>query len=181
MKVCYVDETGTGDSSPIIVMAGIVADAQRLNRTREEFSSIFDEIQRLFPEALSELKSTRIFYGKDRWRNVDPKERKRIFAFFCRWIVERKHKLALTAIDKKLHATTLGDGAPEKLKDIWLTGALHIALQIQRAHQGEEKNKGNTFLIFDENKAKIDHLPELLYAPPAWTDCFYEKKKRRLN
>jgi hypothetical protein len=63
--------------------------------------------------------------------------------------------------------------------DIWLTAALHIALQVQRAHQGLKKNKGNTFLIFDEHKRKADALAELLFNPPDWTDEYYKRSRRQ--
>ncbi|MFQ5902125.1 MAG: DUF3800 domain-containing protein, partial [Candidatus Binatia bacterium] len=149
------------------------------NRTREEFSAIFDRIKRLFPEALKELKSTKIFYGRDRWRDVHPNVRKAIFQFFSRWICDRKHRLALAAIDKATHREAIADGVPGAPGDIWLAGALHIALQVQRAHKSLAGNKGHTFLIFDENKAKGDRLPELLYDPPEWTDTYYDRRKKQ--
>ncbi|MGH9426070.1 MAG: DUF3800 domain-containing protein [Terriglobia bacterium] len=129
MKLCYIDESGVGEGEPVFVMVGIVADSQRLNRTREEFSAIFSRIQRLFPEALRELKSTRIFYGRDRWRDVHPNTRKAIFDFFCRWICERKHRLALAAVDRAVHQRLIENGVPGVLADIWLAAALHIGLQ----------------------------------------------------
>jgi hypothetical protein len=44
VKVCYVDETGNTAQDPCLVMVGILVDAYRLNRTREEFADIFDEV-----------------------------------------------------------------------------------------------------------------------------------------
>jgi hypothetical protein len=44
------------------------------------------------------------------------------------------------------------------------------ALKIQKTNQGREKNKGHTFIIIDENKAKADALSELLWQPPSWSD-----------
>lgn len=179
MKVCYIDESGVGEDEPVFVMVGIVADSQRLNRTREEFSAIFSRIQRFFPEALRELKSTKIFYGRDRWRDVHPNTRKAVFDFFCRWICERKHRLALAAVDRAVHQRLIANGVPGVVADIWLAAALHIGLQVQKAHQPLTNNKGHTFLIFDENKTKSDRLPELLYDPPEWTDSYYDREKKQ--
>lgn len=185
MKVCYIDESGnqSAEDAPIFVMVGIVADAQRMSRTKEEFSGIFEEIASLFPEALKELKGSMIFNGAGRWRNVDASKRKEIIRRLCQWIVDRKHSLALAAIDRGSFAKNVA-GAPQELAaDCWLAGALHIVLQVQRAHQSLEKNKGQTFMIFDENKKKADALPELLYSPPEWADSYYsrEKKQARLD
>jgi hypothetical protein len=60
--------------------------------------------------------------------------------------------------------------------DAWRTCALHVALQVQRAHQQLPKNKGHTFLVFDENRRGADALAELLFSPPAWTGEYYGRK-----
>lgn len=157
MKVCYVDETGNTAQDPCLVMVGILVDAHRLNRTREEFAGIFDEIQALFEENLRELKGSKMILGRDRWRKVDPELRKRIAGYLCTWIV----------------------GVPKACRDEWLAGGLHIALQLQKANQAKDKNKGHTFLIFDDNKAKADALSDLLFQPPEWTDDYYDKGKKQ--
>lgn len=179
MKVCYIDESGYDlAKDPVLVMVGIVVDAQRMFRTKEEFAGIFDEIGSLFPDALRELKGTKIFNGLDRWRSVDATKRKSIIGDLCRWICERKHHLALAAIDQRRFAST--EGAPAGVgTDCWIAGAIHIVLQLQRAHQGQRGNKGQTFVIFDENKRKVDSLPELLHSPPPWTDSYYGKGRRQ--
>ena len=63
-------------------------------------------------------------------------------------------------------------------RDKWLAAGLHIALQIQKANQKTKKNKGHTFLVFDDNKQKADNLSDLLWQPPHWTDDYYDKKPR---
>ena len=55
----------------------------------------------------------------------------------------------------------------------------HIALQVQKVNRSFRNNKGVTFLMFDENKAKADTLAEFLWDPPAWTDDYYGKKKKQ--
>jgi hypothetical protein len=86
MKFCYADESVDDIGQRIQVMIGIVADAQRVNRTRQEFAEIFEMVERAFPEALRELKGSRIFYGRGGWREVPPEMRKAVFRRFCEWI-----------------------------------------------------------------------------------------------
>ena len=53
MKFCYVDESGKG-SEPVLVLAGIIADAHRMHVTKSDWLGI--------------LKSYRAT-SKDLWRN----------------------------------------------------------------------------------------------------------------
>ncbi len=179
MKICYVDESGNSPHDPCLVMVGVLVDAYRLNRTREEFADIFDEIQKLFEENLRELKGSKMIFGRDRWRKVDPEVRKRIAGYLCDWIADRKHYLALAAIDRQKLKDDAAAGVPKECRDEWLAGGLHIALQIQKTNQVRDKNKGHTFLIFDDNKAKADTLSDLLWQPPEWTDDYYDKQKKQ--
>ncbi|HWQ37092.1 MAG TPA: DUF3800 domain-containing protein [Burkholderiales bacterium] len=179
MKVCYVDESGNDSNDPCLVMVGVVVDGHRLHRTREEFGELFDQIQGLFQENLKELKGSKMIFGRDRWRNVDAKIRENIVMFFCRWVADRKHHIALAAIDRHRFGEVDGRTFPQVADDLWLAACLHIALQLQKHHQGKAKNKGRTFLFVDENKQKADKLSELLFDPPAWTDAYYGRRKKQ--
>lgn len=179
MKVCYVDESGNQEQDPCVVMVGIVVDSMRLNRTREEFNDVFEVVQGLFQENLRELKGSKMIFGRDRWRNVKPEVRKRIAEFFCTWLVSRKHHLVLAAIDREAMQQVDVDGHPEIAANPWLACSVHVALQLQKHHQAQSKNKGHTFLFVDENKKDADRLAELLFSPPAWTDEYYGRKKKQ--
>ncbi|XSG80976.1 MAG: DUF3800 domain-containing protein [Methyloligella sp. ZOD6] len=179
MKFCYTDESAKPEKPPVQTMVGIVVDAHRLSRTRTEFGKLFEDISCLFPSALKELKGSRIFYGKGGWRDVDPGKRKEIFHRFCGWLKDRKHTLALSAIDTERFRSTLPEKYPDQLKDLWIAGAMHIALQVQKGHQKQKKNKGQTILIFDENKMKGDTLVDVLYEPDDWTDDYYDRGKKQ--
>jgi hypothetical protein len=179
MKFCYADESCDDRAEKVQVMVGIVADAQRLNRSRSEFSEIFALVEEQYPEALKELKGSRIFYGRGGWREVPPEIRKAVFRLFCEWIAGRKHALAVSAIDIEAFRTRLPANYPGPLRDLWVAGAVHIALQLQKLHQTLKKNKGHTVLIFDENKQMADRLNEVLFTPPAWTEAYYEKGKKQ--
>jgi hypothetical protein len=179
MKVCYVDESGNNASDPCLVMVGIVVDAYRLNRTREEFKGIFDDMQQQFQESLKEFKGAKMIFGRDRWRKVDPETRQRITRFLCNWVVERKHHIVLAAIDRERFKQSDRSRFPKVGDDPWLACSLHIALQIQKHHQSMKKNKGRTFLFIDENKQGADKLSELLFKPPEWTDPYYGRRKNQ--
>ena len=131
MKFCYADESLDDAGKKVQVMVGIVADAQRLNRSRAEFSEIFELVERAFPEALKELKGSRIFYGRGGWRDVPPEIRKDVFRGFCEWIGERKHQLAISAIDITRFGERLPADYPAPLRDLWVAGALHIAFSFR--------------------------------------------------
>lgn len=177
MKVCYVDESGNNGADPCLVMVGILADVTRLNRTVAEFGEIFELVQSLFQENLQELKGAKMIIGRDRWRRIDSGTRKKLAGTICKWVGNRKHHLVIAAIDRQAF-----DDAPDpglRKRDPWLAAALHIALQVQKNNQDHAKNKGRTFLIFDENKVGADHLSELLWAPPPWTDDYYARSKKQ--
>jgi len=179
MKFCYVDESLAPNDPPVQVMVGIIVDAQRLNRTRLEFAEAFQNVETAFPEALKELKGSSILYGRKGWRNVDPEIRKQIFRDFGAWLTRRKHHLAIAAVDTTRFQDEKADNIPKQLHDLWVFGAVHIALQLQKKHQDDRGNKGHTVLIFDENKQKADKLNEVLFDPPDWTDGYYGRSDRQ--
>ena len=180
MKVCYVDESGNRSNDPFLVMIGIVVDTYRLNRTRTEFGQIFDVIQDIFQENLRELKGSKMIMGRSRWRKVAPSTRDLIADFLCKWVGGRKHSLVLAAIDRqKLSTIDSGPQIPKEMSDPWLAAALHVALQLQRAHQKIKSNKGTTFLVFDENKMKADNFAEMLWQCPSWADTYYGRTRKQ--
>ncbi len=52
-------------------------------------------------------------------------------------------------------------------------------MQLQKLHQPLVKNKGHTVLVFDENKVKTDKLNEVLFAPPSWTELYYDRAEKQ--
>ena len=179
MKVCYVDESGNTAQDPCLVMVGIMVDSLRSHRTQQEFDEVFDIVQGLFQENLRELKGSKMILGRGRWRKVDPDIRKRIAGYFFDWIARSKHRLIVTVIDRTRLEEIRRDGDPAERGDGWLVAGLHVALQIQKANQKTGKNKGHTFLIFDDNKHKPDTLSDLLWKPPAWTDNYYGRERKQ--
>ena len=61
VKFCYVDETGLLKNEPCVVMAGIIVDAQRHQRTRDEFhGGLFDDVKEYFSPDRGEMKATKL-------------------------------------------------------------------------------------------------------------------------
>ena len=170
VKICYVDETGTDGQSPLIVMVGVIADSQRLHRTRTEFEAVMERLDQVSRRAIRELKSSELYKGNGPWRDVCGVDRHALIGDLCQWLCDRKHHLALTALDRKAVLES-----PLYDLDAWMSAALHIALQVQRRFQAEKSNKGRTFLVFDENKRQADPLAEMLFNPPSWTDDYYQR------
>jgi hypothetical protein len=50
---------------------------------------------------------------------------------------------------------------------------MHCLLSIQKHHQRQEKNKGNTVLIFDREVKEESRAAEMVIHPPGWTDAYY--------
>ena len=55
---------------------------------------------------------------------------------------------------------------------------MHLVLSIQKKHQIEKHNKGNTVLIFDEGP-ELDSLTERILDPPAASQGFYARTQVR--
>ena len=175
MYFAYVDETGTDGASPLMVMIGVVVNDERLNRTQDEFAGIFSQLDDVATGTLKELKSKDLFAGNRAWSGVEGEERRAVVTQLCEWLVNRKHHLALAAVD---HAAFRTSPPPVlELTKVWQAGAFHVALQLQRAHQKLKGSKGKTVLVFDDNKQGIARLAELVYSPPAWSDDFYDRKR----
>lgn len=176
MYFCFCDETGTGDGGAHLIVAGIVADANRYSRTREEFKELFDRCSSAAKDGLRELKSSELSRGKGKWFSVPRHERNGIISELVEWTTTRKHRIALAAINVEVAAAT---PAPDDIPDDnWLRAGLHVALQVQRSHQGKSGNKGRTLLFFDEHPRLAD-LSGLLLEPPLSTDAYYGRRKKQ--
>lgn len=171
MYFAYVDETGYDSGSPVFVMCGIVVDAVRLRRTQEDFTQIFSRLESITGRSLKELKSSDMLPGKGRWKGVQGETRRNLVTNLCEWIGSRRHSLVLAALDRSLHEVR--DPTAKELTDIWLAGAVHVALQLQRCNQAKQANKGRTVLVFDDNKVGMDSFTDFVYEPAAWTSSYY--------
>lgn len=176
MYFTYVDETGLDNANPVVVMTGIIVNDERLGRTQDELSAILSTLRGITTGHLKELKSRHLLPGTGAWKGVAGSTRRNIVSNICQWLCDRKHNLALSAIDKGRLNEVPGPSADPI--NAWQAGALHVALQLQRAHQSMEGRKGRTVLVFDDNKQQIANFSDLIYDPPLWTEDYYGRHKK---
>lgn len=176
MKFCYLDETGTGQDTVVIVV-GVVVDVQRMNRTKQEWQSLFDQISKLAHKPIKEIHAKDLIPGNNEWRGVNGDDRANVVTTILEWLVNRNHKVTFSAIDKAKFSASQ-DERKVSFKNEWYAAAFHVALTLQKAHQGKDKNKGHTLLIFDKGKDP-QQIISLLTAPPVWSHTYYGKGKKQ--
>ena len=176
MKFCYLDETGTGQETVVIVV-GIVVDVQRMNRTKLEWQGLFERISGLANKPILELHAKDLLPGNHEWRDIDKSIRFGVVDAVLDWLATRKHKIVYSCVDKALFQAST-DLRKLSLSNEWLATSFHVVLMLQKALQKEEKNKGNTVLIFDAEK-NASSLVELVRDPPSWSDSYYARSKKK--
>ncbi len=176
MKFLYVDESGKGEET-ILVLAGILADAQRMHVTKAEWREILERLSGILKKPVSELHTKELYRGRGIWREMNGEQRSQLIKLLIDWMAARKHHLYFSAIDKEL----LGNADPNDDRIIrhpngnpnhWMMSALHILLTVQKANQGASKNKGHTVVVFDKGVDE-ETITDLAISPPVWTDSFY--------
>ena len=150
MKLCYCDETGTGEE-PYAVLLGVVVDASRMHVTKDDWASFLSQLSEMVGQEFQELHTRNFYSGSGIWKKLSGRQRSEAIDFFIDWFAERKHHVVFSAIDKQKHKDMQAAGAvPEEIDTVWKAMGFHVALAIQKNFQGEEKNKGNTIFVFDE-------------------------------
>lgn len=179
MKFCYIDESGTG-SEPYAVMVGVVVDAYRMRLTKAEWDELLTTLSGIVGKTVTEFHTKDFYAGNSPWRGLDGAQRARIIDAIFEWFAERKHHIVYSAIDKEQHRRELSTNRRvTDLGTLWRCLATHIALALQKTHQGKDGNKGHTVLIFDQHDKDQRKFAELLLNPPGWSDSYYDKGKKQ--
>lgn len=178
MKFCYLDESGTG-GQPIAVMAGIVADANRMHLTKDAWSELLGQLSEIVGHQVQEFHSHKFYSGSGIWKGLDGPDRARIISAIIEWMKDRKHKVVYSALDVQRYGEYQKEDGRLQGLSAWRTMALHVALSVQRRHQSESKNKGHTVLVFDEQVKEKDKFTELILNPPEWTDGYYNRRRKQ--
>lgn len=186
MYSCYVDESGHcgkkyNPDQPVEVLAGVLTDVSKLFKTQREQTEIIG-ILRARGIALTELKASDAYRGRKHWSKIDAKTRDRLFELILAWVEDRQCKFIICPIDsnrffqEKKGGCDLSDnfGSPYE------TGAVNVALAIERLHRGKGNNKGKTFIIFDEQHDHDANVLRLLSDNLEFTDGYtgYKPKPR---
>lgn len=178
MKICYFDESGTGQE-PVAVVVGIVVDAQRMHVTKEHWATLLSNLSEIVGKPLQELHTKDFYAGNSPFKTISGADRAQYITQIIDWFCARKHDFVYSAISKQGFAKSVGEGhVPPELPSPWRAAAFHCVLSVQRAHQGHEKTKGHTLLIFDNKGHEEGPLADLVLAPPAWSDSYYSRCKK---
>jgi len=91
MKVCYCDESGTGNE-PVAVMVGIIVDAQRMHVTKSDWKSLLNELSRVIAKPIEEIHTRNLYAGNDEWRALRGDQRAQIITATFKWLRKRRHQ-----------------------------------------------------------------------------------------
>jgi hypothetical protein len=61
----------------------------------------------------------------------------------------------------------------------WFIPGFHLVLAIQNFGMTFEKNKGNTLLIFDNERRQELRFTDVICRPPKWSDEYYNRTKKQ--
>lgn len=180
MKFCYLDESGTGNE-PYAVMAGVIVDAQRMHVTKKEWAGLLNALSQIVGQPLLEIHTRDFYSGNGIWRNkIKGEDRAKIISLIFQWLGERRHRIVYSAVDKAKFSSAFNkEPHANDVGSLWCFMALHICLAIQKHFQGSEKTKGNTILIFDNEKQEATKFIELFRKIPNWTDTYYHRDQRQ--
>ena len=178
MKVCYFDESGTGEE-PVAVVTGVVVDAQRMHATKEHWSELLDVLSGLCGRKLDELHTKDFYAGNSPFKKMDGPTRAKYISEIISWFCERKHDFVYSAVHKAEYEKSRAAGKLHaELSTPWIAGAFHCVLALQRAHQCEKKTRGHTLLIFDNKGHDEGPLTNLVVNPPQWSNTYYGRGNR---
>lgn len=179
MKLCYCDESGTGNE-PIAVMVGLIADSHRMHVTKRDWQYLLVALSRLVGKEIKELHTRDFYAGSGPWYGLKGPERAAIIARVFDWLSARKHQLVYTCVEKSRFFESQKAGQiPKDVQTIWRFMGLHLLLAVQKVHQRQERNKGHTVFVFDNEERERMRFTDLVAIAPAWTDSFYSKGKKQ--
>lgn len=179
MKLCYCDESGTGDE-PIAVMVGLIADAQRMHVTKGNWQELLTILSRTVGRPIAEIHTRDFYAGSGPWYGLQGPQRAEIIGNVFDWLADRKHRIVYTSVEKASFFESQKAGQiPKDANTIWRFMGLHLMLAVQKVHQRHDRNKGHTFFVFDNEERERMKFTDLVAEPPAWTDSFYGKGKKQ--
>lgn len=183
MQFIYIDESGIGQE-PFAVMVGVVVDEHRMRLTKEHWDELLSKLSQIIRKEIKEIHTSDFYSGNSPWRDLNGQQRSEITSAIFNWLQQRRHSIVYTAVDKTLlQANSANETYYAEIKTVWRFMALHLALSIQKSHQGSPRGTNRTLhpsgycvLIFDNEKKEQKKLTDLLLNPPDWTDMYYDKK-----
>lgn len=179
MNLCYCDESGTGDE-PIAVMVGIVVDAHRMHITKEHWGNLLRNLSAIAKRDIAEIHTRNFYHGKGIWSELDGTQRAEILTEIFEWLVQRKHEVVYSAVHKETYFHNFSKGfIPDELNTVWRFLGFHLILAMQKCCQREQKNKGHTIFVFDNEERERMRFTDIIMRPPDWSGEYYSKTNKQ--
>src|SRR3970040_994418 len=89
MKLCYCDETGTGEE-PFAVLLGVVVDASRMHVTKDDWGTFLVQLSETVGQEFQELHTRNFYSGSGIWKNISGEQRSDAIDFFIDWFAKIK-------------------------------------------------------------------------------------------
>jgi len=179
VNVCYCDESGTG-SEPVATMAGIVVDASRMHRTKDDWQALLAELTAMAGREVQEIHTRSFYPGNGFWRQLDGETRRAIITAIFGWLEERRHHVVYAAVVKEsYHAAYNAKDIPDELNTVWRFMGFHLVLAMQKYGQRESGIKGHTLFVFDNEEREKMRFADVIRRPPGWSDTYYDRGKKQ--
>lgn len=179
VNLCYCDESGTGEE-PIATMVGIVVDASRMHLTKADWVELLKILSERAGHQIEELHTRHFYSGNGVFRDIQGPTRARIISIIFEWLRDRKHHIVYSSVLKDAYYAALkSQEIPDELNTLWRFLGFHLILAIQKACQREEKNKGHTLFVFDNEERERMRFTDIIMRPPTWSDGYYSRKKKQ--
>lgn len=168
---------------PIGVMVGVIADSYRMRPTKIHWNNLLKALSKIIGREIEEIHTRDFYSGNSPWRNLTSDERSGIITAIFEWLRVRKHSIVYAAVDKKTFSVSFhSEPFYKDVNTLWRFMALHVALSLQKSHQGPARNKtrkinpsGSCVLIFDNEHREEGRFTDLILDAPDWTDSYYDK------
>lgn len=161
-------------------MVGIVVDAHRMHVTKDHWTELLVALSCVVGRSINEIHTRDFYSGNGVWRGMKGPERSQVITEVFNWIDARRHHVVYSSVEKSAYYTSLKAGqVPPEVATPWRFMGMHLLLSVQKIHQRQEKTKGHTIFVFDNEEREQMRFTDLVTNPPAWTDSFYDKGKKQ--
>lgn len=179
MKLCYCDESGTGDE-PIAVMVGIVVDSVRMHLTKDHWQNLLKNLSDLAGRQIVELHTRDFYSGSGVWHGIRGDTRSEIMQQIFEWLIERKHSVVYTSVVRQsYHKAVAAQNIPDELNTLWRFMGFHLILAMQKYGAKHDGVKGHTLFVFDNEERERMRFTDLISRPPNWSDEYYDRGRKQ--
>ncbi len=177
VKLCYVDESGTGGES-IATMVGVVVDAQRMHLMKRHSTGLIEALGEMAGRDIPELHTRDFCSGNGAFRGIDGNQRAAIISRILEWVGERGHRVVYASVMKDHYfAARAAQRVPTELNTLWRFLGFCLILAMQKLCRRARGTKGHTILVLDNQEWERMRLTDLILNPPTWSDEYYRRKK----